>query len=257
MSGFHRYVALGDSSTEGLEDPDGDGGYRGWADRFAEHLAAVYPDLQYANLAVRGRSAGEIVETQLARAVAMQPDLATVVAGMNDLLRTGWDARRVAGQVGEMVGALRAIGATVVTFTIPDVSARMRLGRTLTAKTAALNMELRRMAAQTGALLLDLDAYALAHDPRMWAADRIHGNPAGHARIGAALAHLVGLPGAEVDPLAETLPPEPRRKRDLLVEDVAWAWRYLGPWAWRRLHGRTTGDGAAEKRPALAPVKKR
>ena len=249
-----RYVAIGDSSTEGLEDPDGAGGYRGWADRFAEHVAAAYPGLQYANLAVRGRSAGEIARTQLARAVAMRPDLATVVAGMNDLLRTGWDARRVAGQVGEMVGALRAGGATVVTFTIPDVSARMRLGRTLTAKTAALNAELRQMAVRTGALLLDLDAYVLAQDPRMWAADRIHGNPEGHARIGAALAHLIGLPGAETDPLAEILPPLRRRRRDRLVEDVAWAWRYVGPWAWRRLHGRTTGDGASEKRPMLAPV---
>ena len=37
---FRRYVAIGDSTTEGLEDPDGQGGYRGWANRFAEHLIA-------------------------------------------------------------------------------------------------------------------------------------------------------------------------------------------------------------------------
>ena len=78
---FERYVAIGDSSTEGLDDPDGAGGYRGWADRLAELLAEAHPDLRYANLAVRGKSAGEIAASQLAPALAMRPDLATVVAG--------------------------------------------------------------------------------------------------------------------------------------------------------------------------------
>lgn len=254
---YLRYVALGDSSTEGLDDPDGEGGFRGWADRLAERIADAQPELHYANLAVRGRSAGEIVATQLAPALAMQPDLATVVAGMNDLLRTGWDAVRVAGQVGEMVGALRAAGATVVTFTIPDVSARMRLRGRFTAKTAALNDELRRMAERTGALLLDLASYELAHDARMWAADRIHGNPDGHARIAEALAYMLGVPGARPDRLTEPLPPHTRRRRELLIEDLTWVRRFVAPWAWRRLNNRTTGDGITAKRPELAPVRPR
>jgi len=254
---FERYVAIGDSSTEGLDDPDGAGGFRGWADRLAEHAAEAYPGLCYANLAVRGKSAGEIAASQLAPAITMRPDLATVVAGMNDLLRTKWDAARVAGQVGEMVAGLRAIGTTVVTFTIPDVSRRMRLGRTLTAKTAGLNVELRKMASATGARLLDLASYELAGDPRMWAIDRIHGNPAGHARIAAAIAHLLGVPGHEVDSLADPLPPIERRRRDVLVEDLAWAVRFVAPWAWRRVRGRTTGDGVSAKRPNLTPVVRR
>ncbi|MEZ4363424.1 MAG: SGNH/GDSL hydrolase family protein [Kofleriaceae bacterium] len=252
---FERYVALGDSSTEGLVDPDGAGGYRGWADRLAEHVAATSPGLHYANLAVRGRSAGEIADTQLAPALAMRPDLSTVVAGMNDLLRRNWDAARVAGRVGEMVGALRACGATVVTFTIPDVSRRMRMGQVLTEKTAELNRELRQMAARTGALLLDLASTRLAQDPRMWAADRIHGNSEGHARIAAALAHLLGLPSATPGSLDEALPPYRRRRRELLLEDLAWAARYVAPWAWRRLRGRTAGDGITAKRPTLTPVR--
>lgn len=255
--GFERYVALGDSSTEGLDDPDGQGGYRGWADRLAEHVAHAHPGLRYANLAVRGKSAGEIAASQLAPALAMRPDLATVVAGMNDLLRTKWDAVRVAGQVGEMVGGLRAIGATVVTFTIPDVSRRMRLGRTLTAKTAALNVELRAMAARTGAVLLDLARYELADEPRMWAVDRIHGNPEGHARIAAAIAHLLEIPGGVADALSSPLPPIQRRRRDVVVEDLAWVARFVAPWAWRRMRGRTTGDGITAKRPVLTPVASR
>jgi lysophospholipase L1-like esterase len=253
--GFTRYVAVGDSSTEGLDDPDGSGGYRGWADRLAEHVAAVSPGLQYANLAVRGKSAGEIRATQLAPAIAMRPDLATVVAGMNDLLRSKWDAKRVAGEVGAMIRGLREVGATVITFTIPDVSRRMRLGRTLTAKTDALNIEIKTIARETGALLLDLAAYELADDPRVWAVDRIHGNPEGHARIAAALAHLLEVPGAAADTLTEALPRHMARRRDLLREDLRWVARYVAPWAWRRLRGRTTGDGITAKRPVLTPVR--
>jgi lysophospholipase L1-like esterase len=254
MTRIERYVALGDSSTEGLDDPDGAGGYRGWADRLAEHVAVAHPGLEYANLAVRGRSAGEIAATQLAPALAMRPHLATVVAGMNDLLRGSFDAARVAAAVAEMVHGLAGAGATVVTFTIPDASRRMRLPRAFSARTAALNVELRRIARDSGAVLLDLATYELADDPRMWAVDRLHGNPEGHARIAAELAHLLGLPGSQPGSLGPIAPPPPRRRRDVLREDLAWAARFVAPWAWRRLRGRTTGDGITAKRPTLTPV---
>jgi lysophospholipase L1-like esterase len=254
---FSRYVALGDSSTEGLDDPDDRGGYRGWADRLAEHVASQNPDLEYANLAVRGRSAGEIRDTQLAPALAMRPDLATVVAGMNDLLRTNWSATRVAGHVGEMVRGLSAIGTTVITFTIPDVSRRMKLGRTLSTRTRDLNIAIRDEAERAGALLLDLASFELAHDPRMWAVDRLHGNPEGHARIAAQLAFMLGVPGVEAGLAQPPAPMQPRRRRDELAVDLAWIARFVAPWAWRRLRGRTTGDGKAAKRPTLAPVRRR
>ncbi len=264
---FVRYVALGDSSTEGLDDPDGAGGYRGWADRLAERVAGSSPGLLYANLAVRGRSAGEIAATQLGPALAMRPDLATVVAGMNDLLRGNFDPVRIAGEVATMVHALVDAGAEVVTFTIPDVSRRMRVGRALAARTVALNAELRRVTglagpscarsldARPGVHLLDLASYDLAHDPRMWSADRLHGNPDGHARIAATLAHLLGLPDGDARSLTERLPPPPpRRRREVVAADLAWAARYVVPWAWRRLRGKTAGDGLTAKRPTLTPV---
>lgn len=251
---YRRYVALGDSSTEGLDDNDGAGGFRGWADRFAEHVDAAHPGLAYANLAVRGLSAGEIAASQLAPALAMQPDLATVVAGMNDLLRRNFDAACVAGEVEHMVRSLRAIGATAVTFTIPDMSPRIKIGRALAPRTAALNSELRAVAARTGALPLDLASYELAYDPRMWSRDRIHGNAEGHARTGAALAYLVGLPGAAPGSMVATLPPLARDRARELVDDLAWTARYVVPWAIRRLRGRTLGHGRIAKRPQLAPV---
>lgn len=257
MSRFTRYVALGDSSTEGLDDPDGAGGYRGWADRLAARLAVHAPELRYANLAVRGRTTRQIREEQLAPARAMRPDVATVVAGMNDLLRGGFDPRAIAGELGAMQAALLDDGAVVVSLTIPDLSRRLALGpagRWLSMRTAALNDAIRDESRRRGARLLDLAAETIADDPRLWSRDRLHGNPAGHARVADGLAAALALPDADDrwrTPLPATSPPA---LTDRALDGARWTAAYFAPWVWRRLRGRTTGDGRACKRPSLAPL---
>jgi hypothetical protein len=88
----------------------------------------------------------------------------------------------------------------------------------------------------------------------MWAVDRLHGNPAGHARIAGELAHLLALPGAPPSSRGVSLPPSPRpRLRDVVVDDVSWILRFVVPWALRRVRGlRPT---AMAKRPRLVPVR--
>src|SRR5687767_1528698 len=111
---YRRFVALGDSTTEGLMDLNPDGTFRGWADRLAERLAEDEPDLRYANLAVRGKRAHEVLEEQLAAAVALEPDLASVLSGLNDMLRRNCDVEAVAGHLDQMIGTLREAGADVL-----------------------------------------------------------------------------------------------------------------------------------------------
>ena len=69
-------VALGDSFTEGVGDPDPQrpNGVRGWADRVAEVLAARTADFGYANLAIRGRKLPQVLAEQLEPALALRPD---------------------------------------------------------------------------------------------------------------------------------------------------------------------------------------
>lgn len=90
---FHRYVALGDSFTEGLgdHDPARPNGLRGWADRVAEQLACQSADFRYANLAVRGKLLGQIIDEQIDQALALGPDLVTIYGGGNDLMRPSVD----------------------------------------------------------------------------------------------------------------------------------------------------------------------
>lgn len=126
---FQRYVAIGDSTTEGLHDPDGSGGLRGWADRLAGHLATTQGGLEYANVAVRGRSTAQIRAEQVPLALAMRPDLVTIVAGMNDLLDPQFDPRAVAADVETMFQAFADTGATVLSLTRPDLTPNLPFAR--------------------------------------------------------------------------------------------------------------------------------
>jgi lysophospholipase L1-like esterase len=251
---YHRYVAIGDSTTEGLDDPYPDGsGYRGWADRLAGELARLAPDLLYANLAIRGRLAHQVHAEQLEPALALAPDVATVVAGLNDALRRGFDLDATAGHLDAMITRLRESGATVVTFTFPDPAPVMPIARLARPRLQALNARLRATAERTGALVLDLERHPFASDPRLWSVDRLHANSLGHARIAAGLARTLTLPDA--DPVwDEPLPALPSRGVHTLIgAELAWSGRYFVPWLIRRARGRSSGDGVTAKRPDLAP----
>jgi lysophospholipase L1-like esterase len=251
---FSRYVALGDSTTEGLDDPRPDGGYRGWADRLAEQLTAVNPELRYANLAVRGRRISQVRDEQLGPALALEPDLATVVAGLNDLLHRRYDPDMTAVHLEAMLRELRGAGATVMTFTLPDLSSVVPLARIVRARLAGYNAAIRAAGEASGALVVDIAAEPVSIDPRLWSPDRLHASPLGHERIAAALAHALSLDGADRS-WAAPLPAALRRPPHALVTaELIWVQRYFTPWLVRRIRGRSSGDGLTAKRPELAPI---
>jgi len=249
---FERYVALGDSSTEGLEDPDGSGGYRGWANRLAERLAEAQGGLAYANLGVRGKVAREIREEQLGPAVAMRPDLATIFAGSNDILERRFDGGALRDEVARIQGALIAAGAVVLTFTLPDLTGVMPIGRLLARRVRAMNDALKGASASTGARLVDFAAYPVGSDPRLWTEDRFHVNAEGHARIAAALAQALGLPGTD-DAWTRPLPGADGRSLGARwAEGWRWCRRHLLGRAWS---GRAPAEPTGPKRPRLEPVR--
>ena len=251
---YERYVAIGDSTSEGLDDPDGRGGYRGWANRLADRLAELQGSVWYANLAVRGRTTRQIRDEQLALAVAMRPDLATCVAGTNDVLRRRFDPVTFGADLQAMQSALVDAGATVLTFTLPDLTPVMPFARVLGNRVALLNEAIRDACARSGAILCDLAAHPVASDPRLWSGDRLHANSDGHARIAEALAYHLGLPGTSAswrDPLPDR--PEPTA-RDLVRAELAWGRDHLLPWVSRHLRGISSGDGRSCKLPELTLV---
>jgi uncharacterized protein (DUF952 family)/lysophospholipase L1-like esterase len=253
MNRVQRYIAIGDSQTEGLNDPDGRGGFRGWADRFAELLAVSNPHVQYANLAIRGRLVGAIRADQLAPALQLRPDLVTVMGGLNDLMQPSVDVPAVAAELEAMLAAVRDVGATVMTNTFPDPSTIAPLFRRLVSRVLTYNELIRAAADRHGALVVDFAAHGAGTDLRIWSADRIHANPFGHAMIAAAFADTVGLPGYGywTTPLPAMAPLGRVRRTGT---ELRWLGRDVAPWLWRRVRGRSSGDGIVAKRPRLLPV---
>lgn len=250
---WSRYVALGDSFTEGIGDPEPSvpGGHRGWADRVAEVIATRSPDFAYANLAIRGRLLQQIVDEQVDAALALAPDLITISAGGNDIIRPGTDPDEVSARVGSAVQRLRRDGATVVLFTGPDVGRTPVLGL-VRGKAAIYNENLRAAAKEHGALIADLWGLRELTDPRMWAADRLHFSPVGHQTIARMVLETLGVENALQPWEAEPMAPRPWAvaRRD----DLGWAREYFAPWILRRLRHQSSGDGVRPKRPEPSPV---
>ena len=249
---WRRYVALGDSFTEGLSDPDParPGQFRGWADRLAEHLAAATPDadLEYANLAVRGRLLSQVVEEQVPVALAAQPDLVSLVAGGNDLMRPGADPDALVTALEGAVVRFREAGADVLLATGVDPRETPILRRTR-GRVAVFNANLWSVAARTGAVVLDQWGAAWIYDWRLWDVDRIHMTGEGHRRTALAAAEALGVPVPD-DAWRAPLPPRPPRPlRTAVSEEVAWLRGFVAPWIGRRLRGRSSGDGRVAKRP--------
>lgn len=251
---WSRFVALGDSFTEGVGDPEpgSPGGLRGWADRVAEVLGSYDEGFAYANLAVRGKLIGQIGEEQLAPALDLRPELVSLCAGGNDVIRPGSDPDAVAARLHEMVRALRGTGATVLLFTGADVAFQPVL-RSIRGKVAIFNENVRAIAQREDCLVVDQWALAELQDGRYWAGDRLHLNTLGHHTIARAALDALNVPHA-LQPLDP--PPLPERSwRRARAEDAVWAREHLVPWVIRRLTQRSSGDHVRPKRPAAEPMR--
>jgi lysophospholipase L1-like esterase len=231
---WRRYVALGDSMSEGLMDHTPAGPMWGWADRLAQKLAdSQDQEIRYANLAVRGSIAAQVHDEQLPVAMALEPDLASVVAGVNDLLRPRFDLKETIWNVENAWAQLRAAGATVLSFTFPDITSSMVLPPHYARRLASLNHAIRTAAARHDVLVVDLANEPTALHPGFWAPDRLHANEIGHDRISAAMAHILGLPGAD-DSWSAPLPPLPARGVIGRTRGhLAWARGEVLPWMLR------------------------
>lgn len=248
---WNNYVALGDSFTEGLEDQDAAGRMLGWADRLASDLAARNPKLRYANLAVRGKLLDQILATQLGEAIALSPDLVSIAAGGNDILRPFSDPDALAERFDAAVARLRAAGSEVLIGTGFDTRETpvMKLVR---GKVGAYNSHLWSIAQRRECYVVDLWSMHVLRDRRAWSEDRLHLSTQGHRRVALCAAETLGLEVAEDwrDPWRAESSSTRRRS-----EDLRWLRDHVAPWLGRRLRGTSSGDGREPKRPELLPVR--
>ncbi|HET8682823.1 MAG TPA: SGNH/GDSL hydrolase family protein [Micromonosporaceae bacterium] len=251
---WRSFVAVGDSFTEGLDDPHPAGnGYRGWADLVAARLARERDgDFGYANLAVRGRLFNRIVSEQVSAALAMGPDLISFAGGGNDVLRRGFEPDAAITRFDNLVRELRASGADLVVFRFADLTVRLPGRRVILPRVQIMNQAVGEVADKYGAMLVDLWSDDEFANPLLWSVDRLHLSTAGHQRVAA---HVLAAMGLAADPewWAPPPPPTPRSWAAARRADIHWAGQHFAPWLRRRLTGRSSGDGIDAKRPVLGP----
>lgn len=250
---FNRYVAVGDSFTEGVGDvdPGRPNQVRGWADRIAEAMARAAADrgesFGYANLAIRGRKMLQILDEQIEPAIALEPDLITIYAGVNDILRPRVDIDGLIRRYRTSVARVREAGIAVGLFTTFDPGKEGVFGA-LRGRLAIYNEQIRELAENTGCIVLDSWRMRPARPETMWAPDRIHLNAVGHQYVAINVLNTLGVPHELVELEPE---PEPQLSRaEKRAANMRWAREDALPWVQRRLTGRSSGDNLDPKFPA-------
>lgn len=243
-----RFVALGDSFTEGVGDPDParPNGVRGWADRVAEQLQRADPGLGYANLAIRGRKIRQILAEQIEPALALRPTIVTLYAGANDILRPRVDIDALMEGYDAAVARLVGAGARVLLFTGFDAGSSKVFG-TMRGRTAIYNEQVRWIADRHGATLVDYWRFHEFQDWRMWDVDRMHMSALGHATMANRILELLEHEGLAEVPDAVPLPKMSRVEQ--FRANAAWTREYAWPWVVRRITGRSSGDFLSPKYP--------
>ena len=240
-----RYVAIGDSFTEGVGDELPGGRVRGWADLVAQGLAdATGEPIQYANFAIRGRLLAPIIGEQLEAALALEPTLVSFNGGGNDMLRPGTDVPWIVAETERALIRIREAGAEPLLLAGANPTIGIPRG-------AQVKVKGDQMTRAAGALAETLDIRFCDNwsDPVLarreyWSHDRLHLAPVGHARVAANVLRTLGYANPtdwilDADPI-----PTPTRR-----EELRYAREHVLPWIKRRLTGRSSGDGRTAKFP--------
>jgi lysophospholipase L1-like esterase len=192
---WRRFAVIGDSLSAGIGDPSPGYATMGWADRVADTLRRVHPDLAYLNTAQTKATTAQALENQAERIRAFAPDLLHVPSGANDIVRRTPDFGHIEETLRDMYRLAAGTGAQLMTFTMgkayvvpvfPDWDERVRTVNTIT----------RRLAAEYGALVADMWGHPINDRANLLSADGIHFSASGQAVMASEvvkqLAHQLG-----------------------------------------------------------------
>lgn len=240
-----RYVAIGDSFTEGVGDEQPDGSVRGWADLVAQGLAdATGRPIEYANLAIRGRLLGPIIDEQLEPALALGPSLVSFNGGGNDMLRPGTDLPWILERTGSALRRILETDAAPLLLAGANPTAGLPSGGRVRAKGDELTREAGALAGQLGVRFCDNWSDRVLARREYWSPDRLHLAPVGHHRVASNVLRALGY-AAPADWVIDADPrPAPTRR-----EQLRYTREHVLPWIQRRLTGRSSGDGRTAKHP--------
>ncbi|WP_236791289.1 SGNH/GDSL hydrolase family protein [Amycolatopsis sp. GM8] len=228
-----RLAVLGDSTAVGLGDPVPGRGWRG-VGPFVGRALGIAPE-GYLNTSFTGARMKSVRYEQLPAALAHRPDVALVIVGMNDTLRSDFDAPDMAADLDHIMSTLGAIGTVVVPVRFHDHGKVFRLPaplyRALRGRIDELNAGIDNVVHHHGMPCLDLDAMPGAYDLAAWAVDRLHPSELGHRMLALGLSERIAEAGIEiVEPVSLECsggiqPTTAQHVAWLLVKGLPWLWR--------------------------------
>ena len=238
-----RYVAIGDSFTEGVGDERPDGSVRGWADLAAQAWAdAIGEPIEYANLAIRGKLVWPIVEEQLEPALALKPTHLSFNGGGNDMLRPRTSIAHVVEAFTRVIERCDAQGVQLILLSGANPSAGLPLRGLIQRRGDELSEAVVAHIEDRPDIVRALNwPDAELSRASYWSSDRLHMNARGHHRVAARVLTALGMePPGEWWSLPE--PADAARPGG-----VAYYREHVAPWIGRRLTGRSSGDGRTAK----------
>lgn len=261
---FTRFIALGDSMTEGMNDDFIKGKFRGWADRVADQMAASNAingdQFSYMNLAVRGKLVAQVVAEQLPVALQYigndlpaEKILVSFHAGANDVLRPKYDPQRVIESYNEAVYKIKESGTSLMLFCVlENFTKEGKTGTALAERFRFFNSNVKKISQEVGAILLDPNPEPFWNNKSFMSWDRLHMNSEGHYRAAQGVLAKLNLPHDEAfrEPLLKVNQVRGVKK---WIENFNWFFAFALPWIWRRIRGRSSGDGRSGK--YLTPVR--
>ncbi|WP_326655913.1 SGNH/GDSL hydrolase family protein [Streptomyces sp. NBC_00385] len=177
---WSRFAVIGDSLSAGTGDPSPGYEDAGWSTRMAEILRRVRPDLEYLNTAEVGATTEQTLDKQIDRLEEFGPDLVHLPCGANDLVRRQPDFDRIEQGLRRMYALASRTGAQLTTFT---------LGRAYLVpafsdwaeRVVRVNDITRALAAEFGAVLVDMWDHPVNARNDLLSEDRIHFSSSGQA----------------------------------------------------------------------------
>ena len=238
-----RFVAIGDSFTEGVGDELPDGVVRGWADLTAAGWAdSLGEPIQYANLAIRGKLVWPIVEQQLEPALALKPTHLSFNGGGNDMLRPRTSISRIADAFSQVLRRCDEEGVQLILLSGANPSAQLPLSRVIQRRGDLMSAAVVARMGEREDVVRALNwPDAELSDPSYWSEDRLHMNARGHHRVAARVLDALGQQVPEGWWSPPELPEAVRLARGEYFRE------HLGPWFRRRLTGTSSGDGREPK----------
>lgn len=232
LRAYVRIAALGDSATYGIGDR-ADGQWRGWAALLAAAIGERH-DVSFCNLARPGATVVDVCREQMTEAVSHGPQLASLLVGINDTLRSSWDPELARLQLLSCAAQLTRQGALLLTVAFHDHAEVLPLPRPLRTRLSvrvdALNAIYEEVHARFGGIQVDLRAFdePLQHD--FWSVDRMHPSELGHRWLARQFAERLNVDGLDFEPPAAVCSSHHPSRR----ENVHWLITQGGPWLGRR-----------------------